>query len=83
MTGRKASGTQWEALDESQIVQIYQNVDDPEDISVIQFTAAPKGWVELPDCTGATGEVVLAFDKANASSATCKQRGAEKSWASS
>lgn len=29
-------------------------------------------WVELPDCTGAAGEVVLAEDLQNATSASCK-----------
>ena len=34
-----------------------------------------RGWVELPYCTGGTsglGDVPLAFDKSNASKATCK-----------
>ena len=41
-----------------------------------------RGWVELPDCTGASGEVVLEEDlefghsPINASSATCKPRAA-------
>ena len=34
--------------------------------------AAQRGWVELPDCTGAAGEVKLFLGKENATSATCK-----------
>ena len=29
-------------------------------------------WVELPDCKGQAGEIVLAEDLMNATSATCK-----------
>ena len=74
MTGRKASGTQWEPLDESLTVQIYHDIDYPEDVSVIQMAPKPKGWVELPDCKGGKDEVKLADDVSNASVATCKVR---------
>jgi len=42
--------------------------------------SSKRGWVELPDCTGASGEIKLEEDlefghsPINASSATCKPR---------
>ena len=82
MTDRKKSGTQWEPLDESLTVQIFHDVNYPEDVSVIQMVK-PTTWVELPDCSAKKDEIVLAFDKSNASVATCKTRATGvKSWAS-
>ena len=37
-----------------------------------------KAWVELPDCTGAAGEIKLSADVKNATVATCKQGPSQK-----
>ena len=62
----------WTANSKTAFVQVADEVN-PEDVTVLQITK-PSTWVELPDCSGKKGEIVLAFDKANASVATCKTR---------
>ena len=39
---------------------------------------ATKAWVELPDCSGAAGEIKLRADVSNATVATCKQGPGQK-----
>jgi len=47
----------------------------PEPAALIQLDfEEKKTWVELPDCTGADGEIVLDAKLENASQATCKTR---------
>jgi len=47
----------------------------PEPAALIQLDfQEEKTWVELPDCTGADGEIVLDAKLENASQATCKTR---------
>jgi hypothetical protein len=41
-------------------------------IPVDHAVTAERKWVELPDCSGAEGEVKLYLNKENATSATCK-----------
>jgi hypothetical protein len=78
VTGKKnviTGQAQWEPFDDSQIVQIFADPEYPEDVSVIMFEKKDKKtWVELPDCTGADTDKVLAADLVNASVATCKPR---------
>lgn len=48
---------------------------DPTALVQLEFMEAhDKKWVELPDCTAAGDEIILAADLANASVATCKTR---------
>jgi hypothetical protein len=48
--------------------------DPPALIQLDFMEAHDKKWVELPDCSGAGDEIILAADLANASVATCKTR---------
>ena len=52
--------------DQEHHVTIYKDVDPPAAL------LAQRGWVELPNCKGAAGEVKLADDLDNATWATCK-----------
>lgn len=42
-------------------------------IPIAKEVTSESKWVELPNCTGAAGEVPLFLEKANATSATCKK----------
>jgi len=46
----------------------------PSYVQLANLRVNSKLWVELADCTGASGEVILADDVSNATIATCKTR---------
>ena len=72
MYGKPTSEQPWKAPN---LVQIYQNSEDPSDIQVIQLSSSKNtNWVELPNCRGDSGEISLDADLANASLATCKKK---------
>lgn len=55
---------------------LLQFLEVPEEDVVIPITKeinSEKKWVELPNCTGAAGEVPLYLNRENATWATCKK----------
>merc|ERR1719265_292010 len=78
----KYSEEEWEDLPPLNAVEDQANIANPEsktfttpyDSSALQLSeeSPPAKWVELQDCTGAAGEVVLMEGLENASSATCR-----------
>ena len=66
----KKGGEQWAPLPPPTFVEIFSN---GKSVEVLKFKKNEnKKWVELPTCTGATGEIVLRSDLTNATVATCK-----------
>jgi len=79
MHGKPLSDTQWPTTTYTTLVQIYQNHEDPSDISIVQLKRDKKtNWVELPDCRGDSGEISLDADLGNASLASCKKADVEQ-----
>lgn len=73
MHGKPTSGQEWPQTHYVNLVQIFQNAEEPSDIQVVQFENKGKGkWVELPNCDGTAGEKKLDKDLSNATVATCK-----------
>lgn len=73
MYGKPSAGEEWPTTHYTSMVQVFENESDPSDISIIQFeNKKDKKWVELPACTGESGEKKLNDNLSNATVATCK-----------